>query len=89
MSNGTNKGCRPETFATLNHGPSIQARYQIHRNLRKMPRTTPPDECIANLAAACAGNCIKLSVAPDGKTYEISIPATQYHRTFQTHSNPG
>ena len=35
MSNGTEKGCGPETFSTLKATPSIQALYQIHRNLRK------------------------------------------------------
>ena len=34
MSNGTRKGCEPETFATLKSSPGIQAMYQIHRNLR-------------------------------------------------------
>ena len=32
--NGTKKGCGSETFATLKSIPSIQAMYQIHRNLR-------------------------------------------------------
>jgi beta-lactamase superfamily II metal-dependent hydrolase len=84
MSNGTNKGCGPETFATLKSTPSIQAMYQIHRNLREDSENNTADECIANLEAKCAGNYIKLSVAPDGKSYTISIPATGHTRTFKT-----
>jgi hypothetical protein len=84
MSNGTNKGCGSETFATLKSAPSIKAMYQIHRNLRADSENNTADEYIANLKADCAGNYIKLSVAPDGKNYTVSIPATGHQRTFQT-----
>jgi competence protein ComEC len=84
MSNGTSKGCGPETFATLKATPSIKAMYQIHRNLRADSENNTANEYIANLEAKCAGNYIKLSVAPDGKSYTISIPATGHKRTFQT-----
>jgi competence protein ComEC len=84
MSNGTNKGCGPETFATLKSTPSIRAMYQIHRNLRADSENNTASEYIANLEANCKGNYIKLSVAPDGKSYTVSIPATGHKRTFQT-----
>jgi competence protein ComEC len=84
MSNGTSKGCEPETFATLSGVPSIQARYQIHRNLRNDSENNTANEYIANLAQKCSGNYIKLSVAPDGKTYTFSIPATGHHKTYET-----
>lgn len=84
MSNGTQKGCNPNTFAALKSTPSIQAMYQIHKNLRDDSTNNTSDEYIANLEAHCAGNCIKLSVAPDGQSYTISIPATGHKRTFQT-----
>jgi beta-lactamase superfamily II metal-dependent hydrolase len=85
MSNGTRKGCEPGTFATLKSTSSIQAMYQIHKNLRNDGATNnAPDDCIANLESNCAGNYIKLSVAPDGKSYTVSIPANSHKRTFQT-----
>jgi competence protein ComEC len=84
MSNGTSKGCEPETFATLSSVPSIQARYQIHRNLRADSENNTSNDYIANLAAKCDGNYIKLSVAPDGRSYTFSIPATGHERTFRT-----
>ena len=88
MSNGTAKGCEPATFATLKSTPSIQAMYQIHRNLRDDSGNNTVDECIANLNANCGGNCIKLSVAADARNYTVTIPATGYSRTFQTRMSP-
>jgi competence protein ComEC len=49
------------------------------------------DEFVANhdnlngpAAAKCPANLIKMSVAPDGKSYTISIPATGHSRTYRT-----
>ncbi|HEX4646485.1 MAG TPA: MBL fold metallo-hydrolase [Verrucomicrobiae bacterium] len=84
MSNGTSKGCGAETFATLKGTPSIRAMYQIHRNLRADSENNTGNENIANLEANCAGNYIKLSVAPDGKSYTVSIPANHHTATYQT-----
>jgi hypothetical protein len=58
--------------------------YQIHKNLRADATNNTSDACIANLEKNCSGNCIKLSVAPDGKSYVMSIPATGQKETFQT-----
>lgn len=82
MSNGTEKGCNPQCFATLKSTPSIQAMYQIHKNLRVDSENNTATEYIANVDSH--GNYIKLSVAPDGKSYTVSIPATGHKRTFQT-----
>jgi competence protein ComEC len=85
MNNGTTKGCGPETFATLKSTPSIKAMYQMHKNLRadgSSNNTT--DNYIANQDKDCAAHYIKMSVAPDGKSYTISIPANGHKQTFQT-----
>ncbi|MBI3882251.1 MAG: MBL fold metallo-hydrolase [Verrucomicrobia bacterium] len=87
MNNGPRKGCMPETFATLKNCPSIEAMYQVHRNLRDDGATNNlAAEYTANAedTAKCAGNYIKLSVAPDAKSYTVTIPATKHSRTFQT-----
>ena len=84
MNNGTTKGCEKETFATLKGTPSIQAMYQVHKNLRADQANNTADEFIANLVEKCDANYIKLSVAPSGKTYTVSIPATGHQRTYQT-----
>src|SRR6185436_18114317 len=55
MSNGTRKGTGAETLATLRATPSIQAMYQIHKNLRADKDNNTTDELIANLEERCAG----------------------------------
>jgi hypothetical protein len=84
MNNGATKGTGKETIATLKGTPSIQAQYQVHKNLRADKENNTTDELIANLERECAGDYIKLSVKPDGKSYVISIPARGHQREFQT-----
>lgn len=85
MNNGVTKGCDPEVFANLRATASLEAIYQVHKNLRPDGSVNNvADEFIANHAADCQGHYIKLSVAPDGKTYTVSIPAHGHERAFQT-----
>jgi hypothetical protein len=85
MNNGTTKGCGPETFATLKSTPSIQAIFQLHKNLREdgnVNNTT--EDHIANIEKDCKGNFVKMSVNPDGGSYTVSIPSNGFSQTFQT-----
>ena len=84
MNNGANKGTEKETFATLGNAPSIQTMYQMHKNLRADKTNNTADEFIANLERDCAGDYIKLSVQPDGKSYVVTIPARNHRRVYQT-----
>ena len=85
MNNGVTKGCMPEVFATLKETKSIQAIYQVHKNLRPDgEKNNTPDEYIANHEKECKGNYIKLSVAPDGKSYTVSIPAGGHEKEYKT-----
>jgi competence protein ComEC len=84
MNNGATKGTGKETIATLRATPSIQAQYQVHKNLRADNENNTSDELIANLERTCQGEYIKLSVRPDGKSYVVSIPARGHQREFQT-----
>ena len=84
MNNGATKGTGKETIATLRATTSIQAQYQLHKNLRADGTNNTSDELIANHERNCAGDYIKLSVRPDAKSYVISIPARGHERTFQT-----
>jgi len=84
MNNGVTKGCQPDVFATLRDTKSIQAMYQVHKNLRQDVQNNTADEYIANTGKDCQGNYIKMSVDPSGKTYTITIPATGHERKFKT-----
>jgi competence protein ComEC len=85
MNNGTTKGCLPEVFTNLKQTKSIEAIYQVHKNLRPDGATANvADEFIANQEQNCQGNFIHLSVDPTAKTYTVSIPATSHQRTYQT-----
>lgn len=85
MNNGVTKGCMPEVFATLKECKSIQAIYQVHKNLRPDgERNNAPDAFIANHEKECKGNYIKLSVDPTGKSYVVSIPAGGHEKEYKT-----
>jgi beta-lactamase superfamily II metal-dependent hydrolase len=85
MNNGATKGCEPEVFTTLKSTETIQAIFQLHKNLRRDGDVNnTSDEHIANMERNCSGNYIKLSVAPDGTTYTVSIPATKVEKQFHT-----
>lgn len=87
MNNGATKGTGKETVATLKSTPSIQAMYQVHKNLRADKENNTTDDLIANLERDCAGHYIKLSVRPDGKSYVVMIPARGHERVFQTRTH--
>ena len=87
MNNGPKKGGSAVAFASLKSASSIQARYQVHKSFNVPADVNIADEFIANLnepAGPDAGNLIKMSVAADGKSYTISIPANGHSRTYQT-----
>jgi beta-lactamase superfamily II metal-dependent hydrolase len=84
MNNGATKGTGKETIATLKSTPSIQAMYQLHKNLREDKENNTSDDFIANLERDCKGEYIKLSVQPDTKSYVVTIPAHGHRRVFQT-----
>ena len=90
MNNGDRKGCGPKTRAALKAVPSIQANYQLHKNLAADADNTP-DQFIANLgpADACQANHVELHVTPDGSAYTIRIPATGHTQTFKTKPGDG
>lgn len=85
MNNGSTKGCLPEVYANLTATKSIQAIYQVHKNLRPDgAQNNTADELIANHEEVCHGNFIKLSVAPDGASYTVAIPANGHERMYPT-----
>jgi beta-lactamase superfamily II metal-dependent hydrolase len=89
MNNGPTKGGKPETFASLKTVASLRALYQVHKSMNVPAAANAPDEFIANLeefkpADGCPGNIIHLSVASDGRSYTITVPARGHTRTYAT-----
>jgi competence protein ComEC len=84
IDSGPRKGAEAGTFATLKQLPSIEAIYQLHRNLRTSDKDNTMAGYIANEEEACQGNFIKLSVEPNGRSYTVSIPAKQISRRYRT-----
>ncbi|MGB2822150.1 MAG: family 16 glycoside hydrolase [Phycisphaerae bacterium] len=85
MNNGHRKGCQPKTRSALKATASIQANYQLHKNLAPGADNTP-DEYIANFEPpeTCRGNHVALHVAPDGSRYTVEVPATGHKREFRS-----
>ena len=90
MNNGPQKGGEAASFAAIRSAKSVQATYQVHESF-KSPADNGAAELIANRgnlvgaeAAKCAANVIKLTVAPDGKSYTVSVPSTGHARTYRT-----
>jgi competence protein ComEC len=93
MNNGPMKGGEAGSFAAVRSAKSVQAFYQLHKSFRVPADQNVADEFIANHenltgpnAAKCGANIIKMSVAPDGKSYTISIPANGHSKTYKTKS---
>jgi hypothetical protein len=79
LDNGATKGCTPLAFAALKETPSIEAIYQVHKNPREDGATVnTADEFIAKLAVDCHGEFLKMSVAPDGKSYTMLIASSEH-----------
>jgi competence protein ComEC len=89
MNNGPRKGTALRTVETLQSSPGIQAMYQVHKNVRDDGKTAnTADAFIANLPEKCDAHHLKLSVAPDGRSYTMRLPASGHERTFITRGAP-
>jgi len=84
--NGPTKGGAPETIATLKQVKSLQAMYQLHRNIKLASNEQAPPENIANQedTTDCKGKWIKASVAKDGNSYTVQVGADGKPREFKT-----
>jgi len=85
-NNGPHKGGAPALTATLRDLGCLQAIFQLHRNLDAKPEENAPPDLIANTAteAACKGEYIKLSVAPDTNSYTVQVGSRGKPLRFMT-----
>jgi competence protein ComEC len=84
VNNGPRKGGEPGTFATLKGTASIEAIYQLHRNVRVGPEQNTAPDFIANREESCEGHHLKISVEPKGTTFAAVVPSTGHQRTYKT-----
>ena len=86
MNNGHKKGCGPEMFAALKATPSIEAIFQVHRNLRPdgAENNTEANR-VANTTEAenCTAHPILLTVEPGATRYTVEVPSTGNRETFE------
>lgn len=82
MNNGPKKGGSASTVKALKALPSLQALYQLHRNVATGPEDNTTAELTANLEEAPdAGHMISVHVQPDGR-YEVVNHRTGEKRGF-------
>jgi competence protein ComEC len=85
MNNGPTKGGMGEVMATLRTLPELKAQFQVHKNVRPDGSTNNcPEECIANLAAECAGHFVRCTVSPNGTRFTMVARPGAAERTFET-----
>lgn len=86
MCNGPTKGGHPQTLATLKEVKSLQALYQLHRNVQLAEADQTPAAFIANTqeTSQCMGTWVRVSVASDGGSYDVQIGPHGKPQTYQT-----
>jgi beta-lactamase superfamily II metal-dependent hydrolase len=86
FNNGPRKGGHPSVIATLRRLPGIQAIYQMHRNLLSGDQENTDAAFIANKGSSdkCPAEGIRLSVDPDGRSYEVVVGHDGKPRRFET-----
>jgi beta-lactamase superfamily II metal-dependent hydrolase len=82
MNNGARKGGSPEAVKTIRASSDLQAFFAVHRNVQTGDNAAP--ELTANDAEQCGGEFIKLTVAPDSKSYSVTVPSKGTVKTFRT-----
>ncbi|MCH2203175.1 MAG: MBL fold metallo-hydrolase [Fuerstiella sp.] len=75
MCNGPTKGGTEGVIRTLRKCESLEALYQLHRNVKLEPELQTPASFIANSGPTqgCQGVWVKASVAPGGREYTVQI----------------
>jgi beta-lactamase superfamily II metal-dependent hydrolase len=86
FNNGPRKGGDPGVIVTLRRVPGIQAIYQLHRNVLAGAQENTDPEFIANADERCRGASIKLAVAPDSRSYTVTLGSQGKPRRYETRS---
>lgn len=73
FNNGPRKGGHPQVIGTLRRLPETPTIFQVHRNVTSGPAENTDPELIANDGEKCAAHPISVSVAPDARTYTVTV----------------
>jgi len=84
FNNGPRKGGHPDVTRTLRALPDIRDIWQLHRNLTCDTSMNAPRKRIANWDEECKAEFIKLSVAPDARSYMVQIGPDGKPETYAT-----
>jgi competence protein ComEC len=84
FNNGPRKGGDPGVIATLRRLPQIKAIYQLHRNVTAGSQENTDPEFIANADENCRGEFIHLAVAPDSRSYTVTVGSQGKPRRYET-----
>jgi competence protein ComEC len=74
MNNGARKGTSGSAMEALRATPSIQAMYQVHKNVREDSHNNTSDDYIANHKQQCEGHFIKLTVSRNSRELRSPFP---------------
>jgi competence protein ComEC len=83
FNNGPRKGGEKGSLAAVAALRSVQGIYELHRNVAEGATNTAAER-IANQDERCAGNYVRASVDPSGKSYTLFVPSTRHQRTYKT-----
>ncbi|MCA1686285.1 MAG: hydrolase, partial [Planctomycetia bacterium] len=81
MNNGPRKGGDPATVERLKSIPSIQAAYQLHKNVATPGGSNADPSRIANTDPA-GGQFVRVTVSPDGSRFTVRFGADGAGRDF-------
>lgn len=71
MNNGARKGGNADVIKAIRELPSIEAFYQLHKNMTIPSEANVPDDFIANLTTE-GDQAFSITVVTDGKTFTIT-----------------
>lgn len=83
MNNGPRKGGSADVVRLLRSIPSIQASYQMHRNVSTSDEDNTSADLIANDSTE-GGEFLHVHVSPDGSTFAVRIGEDGDARTFDS-----
>ena len=84
MNNGPRKGGSASVVRLLKENGANRALFAVHRNVQTTPAENADPELTANDGEECKGETVQLTVAPDARSYTVTVPGKKTSRSFRT-----